>query len=128
MKKVYLFLSVIGFIIPNIIVYMVSVETGNYLLLLNPSATIAGMFANGISSAFIADLLVVVFVFFIWSESQAKRYKIKRVWIYWLLTLLFGMAGTFPLFLYMIETRRDKKEHHDKRSSHRKRSVSATKF
>ncbi len=128
MKKFYLVLSIIGFIAPNILVYMVSVETGNILLLLNPSATVAGMFANQISAAFIVDLLVVVLVFFIWSYSEAKRYKIKRVWIYWLLTLLFGMAGAFPLFLYTIETKRNKKERHDKISYRRKKAVATTKF
>ena len=68
MKKFYLFLSIIGFITPNILVYMVSVETGNILLLLNPSATVAGMFANRISAAFIVDLLVVVLVFFVFGR------------------------------------------------------------
>lgn len=117
MKKFYLFLSIIGFIAPNILVYMVSVETGNILLLLNPSATVAGMFANRISAAFIVDLHVVVLVFFIWSYTEAKRYGIKNVWIIWLLTLLFGMAGSFPLFLYKIEGMRHKKIRKEKKSS-----------
>ena len=117
MKKFYLFLSIIGFIAPNIFVFLVSVDTGNILLLLHPSATVAGMFANQISSAFIIDLILVVFIFFIWSNKEAKRYGIKNVWIIWLLTLLFGMAGSFPLFLYMIEDMRHKKNRKEKKSS-----------
>jgi hypothetical protein len=128
MKRVYLLLAVLGFILPNILVYMVSFETGNILLLLNPAATIAGMFANKISTAFIVDLLVVVFVFFVWTVIEAKRYKIKYVWIYWLLTLLFGMAGSFPLFLYVIETKRHQKVRHEKRSSRRKKVVATSQF
>lgn len=128
MKKFYLFLSIIGFIAPNILVFLVSVDTGNILLLLHPSATLAGMFANRISGAFIVDLLVVVFVFFIWTITEAQRYKIKYVWIYWLLTLLFGLAGTFPLFLYVIEVKRHKKVTFDKKSSRRKKVVATTQF
>lgn len=128
MKRVYLFLAVLGFILPNILVYMVSVETGNYLLLVNPVATIAGMFANKISAAFIVDLLVVALVFFIWTVIEAKRYKIKYVWIYWLLTVLFGMAGSFPLFLYVIETKRNQKVRHEKRSSRRKKEAATSQF
>lgn len=128
MKRVYLFLAVLGFILPNILVYMVSVETGNYLLLVNPVATIAGMFANKISAAFIVDLLVVALVFFIWTVIEAKRYKIKYVWIYWLLTVLFGMAGSFPLFLYVIETKRHQKVRHEKISSRRKKEAATSQF
>ena len=128
MKKAYLVLAIIGFILPNILVFMVSVETGNYLLLVNPTATIAGMFANKISGAFIVDLLVVVLVFFTWTVIEAKRYKIQYVWIYWLLTLLFGMAGSFPLFLYVIETKRHQKIRHDRKSSRRKKVVATTQF
>lgn len=75
------------------------------------------MFANQISSAFIIDLILVVFIFFIWSNKEANRYGIKNVWIIWLLTLLFGMAGSFPLFLYMIEDMRHKKIRKEKKSS-----------
>jgi hypothetical protein len=103
MKNLYLILALIGFIAPNIYVAMVSIETGNILLWLDPTATLNGMFGNDISTAFILDLLVVVFVFFIWSYYEAKKYTIKNVWIIWVLTMLFGLAGTFPLFLYLRE-------------------------
>jgi hypothetical protein len=128
MKKFYLFLAIIGFIAPNILVYMVSVETGNILLWMNPTATVAGMFANRISAAFIIDLLIVVFVFFIWSHTEATRYGIKHIWVIWLLTMLFGMAGSFPLFLYFIEVKRQKNERRDKKSSHRKKVDATSQF
>lgn len=101
MKKVYLVLTIIGFILPTIFVAIESVETGNILLYANPISTIDGMFANRISSIFAIDLFFAVFVFFIWSYSEAKRYNIKSLYVVWLLTLLFGMAGGFPLFLYL---------------------------
>lgn len=105
MKNLYLVLAIIGFILPNIYVFQESVETGNILLWLHPSATMAGMFANRISTAFIVDLLVAVWVFFIWTHFEAKKHGIRNVWLIWVLTLLFGVAGPFPLFLYLREKR-----------------------
>lgn len=103
MKNFYLFLSIIGFLAPSILVTIESVETGNILLYANPIATLEGMFANRISSIFMIDLLFVVLVFFIWSYWEGKKYKMKRVGHIWLFTLLFGLAGGFPLFLYLRE-------------------------
>lgn len=103
MKNLYLILAIIGFILPNIFVFIESVETGNIVLYTNPIATINGMFANRISTIFMIDLLFAVLVFFIWSYSQSKQYGIKKTGFVWILTLLFGLAGGFPLFLYLKE-------------------------
>ena len=103
MKNLYLFLTIIGFLAPSILVILESVETGNILLYLNPIATLEGMFANRISSIFMIDLLFVVLVFFIWSYREGKRYKMKSIGFIWMFTLLFGLAGGFPLFLYLKE-------------------------
>ncbi len=103
MKKVYLSLSIVGFILPTIFVVMESIDTGNILLYTNPLATAQGMFANRISTIFGIDLLFGTFVFFIWSYQESKRLKLKNIWVVWLLTMLFGLAGSFPFFLYLRE-------------------------
>lgn len=103
MKRLYLILAIVGFIAPNIFVAIESIKTGNILFWLDPGATMNGMFANRISTAFIVDLLVVVFIFFIWTYHEASKIKMRNVWTIWVLTLLFGMAGTLPLFLYLRE-------------------------
>lgn len=105
-KSLLLVLTVLGFIIPNIYLLKVTFETGNILLWTNPAATVAGAFANDISTAFLYDLLCVVAVFFYYTHHQARQHGIKGVWRIWALTLLFGMAGPFPLFLYMIERKK----------------------
>ena len=105
MKQLYIILAVMGFIAPNIFVAIESIETGNVLLWLDPAATINGMFANRISTAFIIDLLVVVLIFFIWTYREARKRQIKYMWAIWGLTMLFGMAGTLPLFLYLRENK-----------------------
>jgi hypothetical protein len=103
MKNLYLFLAIVGFIVPNILVFQESVETGNILLWLDPAATIHGMFGNRIAAAFIIDLLCVVLVALIWIVIESKRLSMKNSWIYVVLTLLFGLAGPLPLFLYQRE-------------------------
>lgn len=113
MKNLYLLLAIIGFIVPNIWVMQESIDTGNILLWLHPAATLEGMFANRISTAFIVDLLIVVWIFFIWSYFQAKQAGVKNVWIIWVLTLLFGMAGPFPLFLYIVERKKEMQRSRD---------------
>jgi hypothetical protein len=103
MKNTYRILSIIGFILPNIWVVKVSVETGNFLLWWNIKTTFTQMFANDISTAFAVDLLFVVVVFFIWTYAEAKKLMIPRLGLVWVLTMLFGLAGGLPLFLYYRE-------------------------
>lgn len=103
MKKTYLLLAIIGFILPNVLVAIESLETGNTLLYANPIATMAGMFANRISTIFMIDLLFAVAVFFLWSWYEAKTNNIKGTHWIWLFTMMFGLAGGFPLFLYQRE-------------------------
>ena len=103
MKNTYRLLSIIGFVLPNIWVVKVSIETGNILLWWNINTTFSEMFANDIATAFIIDLLFVVLVFFVWSYMQAKKHSITNLRLVWVLTMLFGLAGAFPLFLYYRE-------------------------
>lgn len=106
MKRLYFILMIIGFIAPNIFVITETMESGNVLLWAHPAATIRGMFANTISSAFAVDIMLVVVVFFIWTFNEAKKHHIKYVGLIWLLTLFFGLAGAFPLFLYLKENKK----------------------
>jgi hypothetical protein len=103
MKNTYLILTLLGFIAPNILVVQESVETGNILLYADIVHTFESMFANRISSIFSIDLLIAVLVFFIWSYHESKRLQLPRVWRVWVLTMLFGLAGALPLFLYWRE-------------------------
>jgi hypothetical protein len=88
------------------------VETGNILFYVNPIATIDGMFANRISTIFMIDLLFTVVVFFIWTYIDAKKNGISRLWLVWTLTLLFGLAGGFPFYLYLKENQNAPKKEH----------------
>jgi hypothetical protein len=102
-QNLYLILAILGFIAPSILVFIESIESGNVLLYANPIATIEGMFANRISTIFMIDLLFVVVVFFLWTYDDGKKNGVKRIGLVWLLTMLLGLAGGFPLYLYIRE-------------------------
>lgn len=103
MRSLYALLAVVGFIVPNVLVFQESIETGNILLWLDPAATLGGMFGNRIAAAFVTDLLCVVLVALVWIVIESKRLNMKNSWVYIVLTLLFGLAGPLPLFLYQRE-------------------------
>ena len=60
MRKVYLTLAILGFILPTVFVAIESIETGNILLYADPMATLNGMLANRISFIFAIDLFFAV--------------------------------------------------------------------
>jgi len=99
MKTLYTLLAIIGFIAPNILVVIESLETGNWLLLLDPAATLNGMFGNRIAAAFTTDLLFVVLTALIWMYFESRKVGVKNYLMYVVITFLFGLAGTLPLFL-----------------------------
>lgn len=105
MQQVYLTLSVIGYLITGVPMLMESARTGNILFWTKPQLTIDGLFGNLTSTAFTLDLMVVVVVVLIWITREARRVRVPNVWAFWVLTLLFGLGGTLPLFLYFRERR-----------------------
>ncbi|MEA2723753.1 MAG: hypothetical protein QOH59_1524 [Gemmatimonadales bacterium] len=105
MKRLYAILSVAGYIASNWFVILVSARTGNVLLWTRPRDTMAGMFANPISTAFAIDLLFAGLLACIWFYAEGRRLGMRRIPMYWVLTLAFGLAGTLPLFLYHRESR-----------------------
>ena len=100
MKTFYLVAAIVGYAAVNALMAVESVQTGNILLWTQPLESMRGVFATRISTIFAVDLLFVVLVTFVWMYHEAMRVRIKRVWLFWLLTLLFGLAGTLPLFLH----------------------------
>lgn len=99
-KSLYLLLSVLGFVLPNIYVLKETVISSNILLYSKPSKTLEALFNNAITSAFTINLLLVGLVFFIWSYQSNKKYQIPNLGLIWISTLLFGLAGGLPLYLY----------------------------
>jgi hypothetical protein len=107
MQRVYLALSVIGYLAPGVPMLRESARSGNLLFWTDPTRTTIELFANLTSTSFALDLMAVVLVALIWMTREARRVGVPRVWAFWVLTLLFGLGGTLPLFLYFRERRID---------------------
>ena len=105
MQRVYLGLAVVGYLAPGIPMLVESARSGNWLFWLDPRLTTSQLFANLTSTAFALDLLAVVVTALIWMTREAGRVGIGGVWRFWVLTLLFGLGGTLPLFLSLRERR-----------------------
>jgi uncharacterized protein DUF2834 len=105
MERVYLVLAVVGFFVPNTVTLIESVETGNILFWTQPARTLSELFVNRTSTAFALDLVAAAVVALVWMTHEAARVGIGKVWRFWVLTLLFGLGGTLPLFLYFRERR-----------------------
>lgn len=103
--NVYLALAILGYLLPGVPMLIESVQTGNVLFWLDPARTNAELFANRTSTAFALDLLAVVATALLWMTREAARVGIRAVWRFWVLTLLFGLGGTLPLFLWFRERR-----------------------
>jgi hypothetical protein len=105
MRYVYLALAVVGYVVTGVPMLIESVQSGNILFWTDPARTNAELFANLTTTAFALDLVVVVIVALIWITREARRLGMSSVWVYWVLTLLFGLGGTLPLFLFFREPR-----------------------
>lgn len=105
MEWLYLSLAIVGYLVPNTLTLIESVQTGNILFWADPVRTTSELFSNRTSAAFALDLFGTAVVVLIWMTQEARRTGIGRVWRFWVLTLLFGVAGTLPLFLFLRERR-----------------------
>lgn len=105
MQRVYLALAGVGYLAAGVPMLMESARSGNILFWTDPQRTTSELFANLTSTAFALDLMVVVLVALIWITREARRVRVPNVWAFWVLTLLFGLGGTLPLFLYFRERR-----------------------
>lgn len=66
---------------------------------------IAENYVNHASASITNDILVVVFVFLVWSFIEARRLSMPYWWIYALLTFTIAIAFALPLFLLNRERR-----------------------
>ncbi|HKR10305.1 MAG TPA: DUF2834 domain-containing protein [Gemmatimonadaceae bacterium] len=105
MSRIYLLLSVLGYAVSVPPMIIESLRSGNILFWAKPQLTISELFANLTSTAFALDAMAVAIVMLVFITREAHRMRIGRVWIYWVLTLLFGVSGTLPLFLAVRERR-----------------------
>ena len=97
-KSIYLILAAIGLLIPYYFLFRFLRENG-----LNIPLLVQQLFSNDISSFFAVDLMISIFVFWIYMFVEANKLQMKNSWIYLLASLLVGLSFALPLFLYFRE-------------------------
>ena len=98
LKHLYLLLAIIGLILPYYFLIMFLAAYG-----LDARAFLQQLFGTQISTFFAVDLLLSSVVFVIYLRHEARRYSIKRRWLYLIALLTVGLSFALPLFLYVRE-------------------------
>ncbi|MEY2698542.1 MAG: hypothetical protein RL720_498 [Actinomycetota bacterium] len=95
----YLMLSIIGLVTSWVFNGLAVINNQNYL---------AAWFGTAVDWVLSADLTIVAIAVVVFMISEARRLKMKRVWLYILLSGFTAMAFTFPLFMAMRERQLEK--------------------
>lgn len=98
MKKLYLLLSLFGFLIPYY--SFVKFLFNNWL---DISLFLSFLFSNNISTFFWLDVIISALVLIVFIIYEWKKNKIKGYWysVFW--TCLMGVSFWLPFFLYLRE-------------------------
>lgn len=75
----------------------------NTLSALNGEDYASAWFGSAVDWVLSSDLLIVAIAVVIFMIAEARRLRMKKVWLYILLSGVTAMAFTFPLFLAMRE-------------------------
>jgi len=102
-KTIYLVFTFLGLFLPYYFLIAFLRIYGFDLPLL-----IQQIFANQISTFFAVDLIISIFVFWLYMYHEATKLKMKNWWIYILASLTVGLSCALPLFLYFRERRLEK--------------------
>jgi hypothetical protein len=97
-KNIYLFLCVLGILLPYSQFIPWLVENG-----LNAPLLIHQLFANRISGFFAWDVLVSAVIVVGFIRSEGKRWGMPYLWIPILGVLTVGVSFGLPLFLFLRE-------------------------
>jgi uncharacterized protein DUF2834 len=99
----YLALAVVGFVVPGTPMLIESVTTGNILFWTDPARTMTELFATRTSTAFGLDAIMAALAACVWFVHESRRIGQRGAWRFIVLTLLFGLGGPLPLFLWFRE-------------------------
>ena len=94
MRAVYLWLAILGAIVPYIF-FVGHFRAEGFGL----GTFVSALFVNGAAGGFSSDILISSVVFWIW----LVRSEAKRPWLYVLLNLSIGLSCAFPAYLYARE-------------------------
>lgn len=97
-ERLLLVLTVIGFIVPNVLLGIFIADAGfdvsGYFSLWTDSTP---------STQITLDLCIAALAFFVWAGLEGPRSRVKNWWVVYPASLLVGLCFGLPLFLLMRE-------------------------
>jgi hypothetical protein len=98
MKHFYLATAVMGTVVPWLFF-------GSFFALHGPDIPLflQSLFANGAAGGFSADVLISIFVFWVWSWRDARERNVARWWLVLPASFFIGLSLALPLYLYLRE-------------------------
>tara|TARA_Y100001970_G_C13888780_1_gene677587 strand:- start:342 stop:716 length:375 start_codon:yes stop_codon:yes gene_type:complete len=99
---IYLFLSLLGAVLPMISNFEFAIEYGNGFDIKN---FISLANSNPAAQSISRDLLISASAIFIWIVNESKKLNIKNMWIVYIGSLLIAFAFSAPFFLFLRERR-----------------------
>ena len=102
LSYLYLFLSILGAVLPMMANFEFAREYGNSFDINN---FIALANANPAAQSISRDLLVGASAIFIWIANESKKLKMKNMWVVYVGTFLIAFAFSAPFFLFLRERR-----------------------
>jgi hypothetical protein len=97
-KQIYLFLTVIGLIVPYYFLISFLATHG-----LDARLFVKQLFGTPISAFFAVDLLLSGIVFVLYFRQETRRHSIKHAWVCLVALFTVGLSCALPLFLYLRE-------------------------
>ena len=98
-KNIYLFLAIIGFLVPYYFLISFLLAHG-----VDARLFLRQLFGTPISSFFAVDLLLSCVVFVSFMIQEATRHSMKHRWVYLLALCSVGLSFALPLFLWARES------------------------
>jgi hypothetical protein len=95
MKRFYLFLAIVGGILPYIFFVLYFFNTG-----LNLPGFVSSIFTSLPVTGFTVDLLFTSFVFWLWMFLERRKAGGPNPLLFIILNLLIGLSCAFPAYLY----------------------------
>ena len=102
LSYLYLFLSILGAILPMISNFNFAMEYGSSFDI-NQFIQLAN--ANPAAESISRDLLIGASAVFIWIVNESKKLNMKNMWIVYVGTFLIAFAFSAPFFLFLRERR-----------------------
>ena len=102
LSYLYLFLSILGAVLPMLANVEFAREYGNNFDL-NNFISLANI--NPAAKSISRDLLVGASPIFIWIVNESKKLNMKNMWVVYIGTFLIAFAFSAPFFLFLRERR-----------------------